>query len=148
MSRVIEKAEKMKLVLQKSLKGDLLEDNEALEVKRLYPTWRELVKIGSVESEEGFRFQHEGKLYECIFSNPTFQSNWVPGSGTESLYTRIDETHAGTLEDPIPYGGNMVLTNGLYYSQDEQIYICNRDTGIAVFNPLSELVGLYVQVVS
>jgi hypothetical protein len=138
----------MKMVLRKALKGDLLEDNEALEVKSLYPTWRELVKMGSVESDEGFRFQHNGKLYKCIFANPTFQANWVPGSGTESLYTRIDETHAGSLEDPIPYEGNMALTSGLYYSQGERVYICNRDTGIAVFNLLSELVGIYVQVVS
>lgn len=148
MSKYTNKAEKMKIILQKAINGYTIEDNEALEVKGLYPTWSELVKMGSVESEEGFRFQHEGKLYECIYANPTFQSTWVPGSGTESLYTRIDETHAGTLEDPIPYEGNMVLTNGLYYSQDGQIYICNRDTGTAVFNPLSELVGLYVQVVS
>lgn len=27
-------------------------------------------------------------------------------------------------------------------------YLCNRDTGIAVYNALSELVGLYVEEVS
>ena len=36
--------------------------------------------------------------------------DWVPGVGTESIYTHIDETHDGTQYDPIPYDGNMELT--------------------------------------
>ena len=51
------------------------------------------------------------------------------------------------MEDPIPYNGNMELTAGLYYSQDGVIYLCNRDTGIPVYNALADLVGNYVEVV-
>ena len=58
----------------------------------------------------------------------------------------IDETHAGTQEDPIPYSGNMELENGKYYSQDGVIYLCNRDTEIPVYQELKDLVGLYVTV--
>lgn len=66
--------------------------------------------------------------------------------GTESLYTEVTESHAGTKEDPIPYGNNMELEEGKYYSQDGVTYICTRDTGIPVYNPLADLVGIYVEV--
>ena len=123
-----------------------LDDKTALTVKFFFPIWENCVKLGSIESEAGFRFSYNGNLYKCKNANPTFQSDWIPGNGTESLYERIDEEHAGTLDDPIPYDGNMTLVNGLYYTQDDVIYLCNRDTGNAVYNPLSELVGLYVEI--
>ena len=62
----------------------------------------------------------------------------------ESLYAEVCETHAGTLDDLIPYDGNMALENGKYYIQNSTIYLCNRDTVNPVYNPLSELVGIYV----
>lgn len=124
-----------------------LGDSDALVVKAIYPTWEELLEIGSVESDAGYKFTYNGDLYKCINPNPTFQANWVPGVGTESLYTRIDETHAGTADDPIPYEGNMELTEGLYYSQNGKTYICTRDTGAPVHHALAELVGLYVTLI-
>jgi len=145
MSKWHEKSLKVKPYYQKA--SQTLNDGEALVVKGIYPTWEQLLELGSVEAEEGYKFTYLGDLYKCINANPTFQADWVPGVGTESLYTRIDETHAGTLEDPIPYEGNMELTEGLYYSQDGKTYICTRDTGTAVHHALADLVGLYVEVV-
>ena len=139
-------ARKARPLMEKAAQS--LSDAEALQIKTMYPKWEKLVELGSVEAEAGFRFYHGDALYKCVNPTPTFQADWVPGVGTESLYTRIDETHAGTLEDPIPYDGNMELMVGLYYSQDGNVYLCNRDTGIAVHNALSELVGLYVEEVS
>ena len=42
----------------------------------------------------------------------------------------------------------MALENGKYYSQDGVTYLCNRDTVNPVYNPLRELVGLYVGVIN
>jgi hypothetical protein len=53
----------------------------------------------------------------------------------------------GTLENPIPYEGNMVLENGKYYIQDGVTYLCNRDSGNPVYHALKVLIGLYVEVV-
>ena len=72
---------------------------------------------------------------------------WLPDEGTESLYSRIDEAHAGTLEDPIPYSFNMALMNGMYYVQDDHIYKCIRDTVNPVYNRLADLAGTYVEAV-
>ena len=57
----------------------------------------------------------------------------------------IIEQATESLDDPIPYSGNMTLTAGLYYMQDWVIYKCTRDTGNPVYHALSELVGLYVE---
>lgn len=118
-------------------------DAEALQVKGIYPIWEHL--IGQTVNKAGFRFTYNGDLYKTIPANHTFAAQWVPGVGTESLYTRIDEAHAGTPDDPIPYEGNMELTEGLYYSQNGVVYRCIRSTGVPVYNALSELVGLYVE---
>lgn len=87
-------------------------------------------------------------LYKTIQDNLLIQEQYVPGEGTESLYAVINETNAGTQEDPIPYAGNMALENGKYYSQDGVIYLCNRDTEIPVYQDLKDLVGLYVEAVT
>ena len=124
-----------------------LSDTDGLKAKALYPRWEALVKKGNVTAEAGFRFTHNGNLYKCVNANPKFQSDWVPGNGTAALYVRIDEAHAGTLADPIPYDGNMELKAGLYYIQSGVTYLCNRNTGQPVYNSLAELAGLYVETV-
>ena len=118
-------------------------DLDALAVKDIYPAWDSL--IGQTVNVD-FKLTHDGKLYKVIQAH-TVQADWIPGVGTESLYAVIDEGHAGTLDDPIPYDGNMELTEGLYYSQDGIVYLCTRSTGQPVYHALSELVGLYVEAV-
>lgn len=122
-----------------------VDDATALRMVEFYPEWADL--IGNTVDKAEYKFQHNGKLYKTIPANHTFQADWVPGVGTESLYTRINETHNGTQYDPIPYEGNMALENGKYYIQDGVTYLCNRSTGQPVYNTLADLVGLYVEVV-
>lgn len=122
-----------------------LDDAQALTVKVIYPQWQEI--IGQTVAL-GFKFQHGEKLYKTIQDSLLLQEQYIPGEGTESLYAVINETNAGTQEDPIPYAGNMVLENGKYYSQDGVIYLCNRDTEIPVYQDLKDLVGLYVETVT
>lgn len=118
-------------------------DADALKVKGIYPAWENL--IGQTAEKAGFKFTYGGVLYKTIPANHTFAAQWVPGVGTESLYTRIDDTHAGTVGDPIPYSGNMALVNGLYYTQGGVVYLCIRSTGVPVYNDLADLVDIYVK---
>ena len=145
MSDLLEMARNLRPYIEQAAQN--LPDADGLKVKFLYPRWEVLVKKGSVEAEAGYRFTYNGDLYKCTDKNPKFQADWVPGNGTAALYVRIDESHVGTLDDPIPYSGNMTLESGKYYIQDYVIYLCNRDTGNPVYNPLAELVGLYVETV-
>lgn len=131
-------------VLVAQMQAQSLEDAQALTVKAIYPQWAEV--IGQTV-KQGFKFLYGDALCKVIQPDGlTIQEQYIPGEGTESLYAVIDETHAGTKEDPIPYTGNMALENGKYYSQDGVIYLCNRDTEIPVYQALKDLVGLYVTV--
>ena len=116
-----------------------LDDETALTGVELFPMWT----IGRAYAAVTDKVQHNGKLWRCRQAH-TSQIGWEPENAA-SLWTEICESHAGTLEDPIPYSGNMALESGKYYMQDGKVYRCTRDTGNPVYNALSELVGLYVE---
>lgn len=129
-----------------------LTDQEALQAKSLYDEWTDLVKASYFARETGFKFAHTKDgvtdLYKTMQEEFTFQGQWEPGAqGTESIYSHIDEEHAGTQEDPIPYKKNMEIFNGKYYTYNDVLYMCTRDSGIPLQHGLDELVGHYVVVV-
>ena len=117
-----------------------VDDATALRWKMLYPEW----SPDGVEYSVGDKVQRQDVLYRCLSPHAS-QAGWAPELAA-SLWTEINETHAGTVDDPIPYSGNMALENGKYYSQGGVTYRCTRDTGNPVYNDLAELVGLYVEV--
>ena len=119
----------------------ITDDQEALSVQCLYKEWNK--QIGK-QLNVGEYIQHEGKLYRVLQAH-TAQNTWAPGNGTESIFVVIDKEHAGTLEDPIPYEGNMELFNGKYYIQNEVVYLCTIDSGAPLYHDLSSLVGIYVE---
>ena len=120
-------------------------DQQALAASALYPTYEDLVARQYAAENAGYRFQYGGGLWKTLQPGYTFDGVYAPGQGTESVYTRIDESHAGTLEDPIPYEGNMELIAEKYYSQGGVVYRCTRGTGQPVFHKLNDLVGIYVE---
>ena len=136
-------SEVSRLLIAQQINSLTVDDNTALRMAEFYPQWKDL--IGTTVDKAGFKFTHKGQLYKTIPEQHSFQADWVPGEGTESLYARIDESHAGTLADPIPYSGNMALEAGKYYSQDGAVYLCTRDTVNPVYSALADLVGLYVE---
>lgn len=131
-----------------------LPDNDALQCKTLYPYWSKLVELGSVDTngEPGYRFFYDGdgELYKCVNGNPTFQADWIPGLSTSALYVRIDESAAGTIDDPITADRGMEYVYGKYYldPEDSKIYLCQRSgevegtTVVLTYLP-HELVGHY-----
>ena len=131
-----------KMLIAQQINTLAVDDNTALRMKQFYPTFESIV---GQKVKQGFRFRHGDYLWATVQPEMTIQKHYPPGDGMESIYTKVNETHAGTLEDPIPYDGNMALESGKHYSQNSTIYLCNRDTVNPVYNPLSELVGLYVE---
>lgn len=76
---------------------------------------------------------------------------------TEHVYVREFGSTEGTLPDVTPtqaeqllakIGDMSALESGKYYSQGGVKYLCTRDTGIAVYQPLADLVGVYVEEVT
>lgn len=125
-----------------------VDDQTALRMRRYYPAFSEL--IGQTV-QQGTKFRatdsEDADLYKTLQPELLIQEQYPPGEGTESLYTRIDEEHAGDKYDPIPYSGNMELEAGLCYTQDGVLYHCTTGTGQPVYHALAELVGIYVEVV-
>ena len=121
-----------------------LSDNDALKNKELYLDFEKL--IGKTVPV-GYKFTYEGKLYKTRQDKLLIQEQYKPSINTASLYEEINEQNQGTIDDPIPYNNNMELFEGLYYIQNEVIYKCTRSTGTPVFHNLSDLVGIYVEVV-
>ena len=146
--RPLTEAEVSRMIISQQINTLTVDDQTALRMRRYYPTFAELV--GKTVTQ-GTKFRatdsEDADLYKTIQPELTIQAHYPPGEGTESLYTRIDETHDGSKYDPIPYEGNMALENGKHYVQNGVTYLCNRDTGNPVYNALSELVGLYVELV-
>ena len=139
-SRPLTESEVSRMLITAQVNTLSVDDNTALRMKEFYPEWAE-----NTAYAVGYKVQRNGKLWRAVQAH-TSQMGWEPENAA-SLWEQINETHAGTLEDPIPYDGNMALEKGKHYTQNYEVYLCIRDTGIPVYNPLSELVGIYVEVI-
>lgn len=142
--RPLTQAEVQEIMLKAQINTVEIADNISVRMKDYYPTFEEIV---GQTVKQGFKFTYNGELYKTIQPSLMIQEIYPPMTGTESLYTRIDEEHLGNKYDPIPYSGNMALEAGKYYTQDGVMYLCNRDTVNAVYDSLSNLLA-FVEVVS
>lgn len=135
-TRPLTEAEVSRMVLTQQVNSLVVDDNTAVRMMAFYPTFESIV--GQTVTN-GYKFTYGGKLWRVIQPTLTIQAHYAPGVGMESLYEEINETHDGTIDDPIPYNGNMALVAGKYYYQDSAIYLCTRDTINPVYEPLKAL---------
>lgn len=131
------------MVIAQQINTLAVDDNTAMRMMEYYPTFDSI--IGQTVSK-GYKFTHNGKLWRVIQPSLTIQAHYATGEGMESLYEQVNETHDGTMDDPIPYSGNLALENGKYYYQGGAIYRCTRDSVNPVYHPLADLIGHYVEV--
>lgn len=125
-----------------------LSTEQMLTHKAFAPKWGEDIKEGDTVVK-GDKFTYEGKLY-AVLQDHTILPHYYPSANTAALYVEVTPDYTGegeeygTLDNPIPYEGNMVLENGKYYTQDGVTYLCNRDTINPVYHALADLVGQFV----
>lgn len=112
-------------------------DENAFKSISIYPIWKPNTKY--TQNKDRVRFND--RLYKCRQTH-TSQEIYPPDI-TPALFEEIT-IEDGTINHPIRYNNNMELFEGKYYIQNEVVYICTRSTGTAVYNPLSDLVGIYV----
>ena len=137
-TRPLTEAEVSRMLITEQINTLTVDDNTALRMREFYPMWE-----SGKAYFAGFKVQYGGLLYKVTTAH-TSQADWTPDTAA-TLFTRIDETHAGTEDDPIPYDGNMALESGKYYMQDYAIYKCTRDTGNPVYHRVADRVGLKVE---
>ena len=128
-------------------------DEQALQVKSVYPIWSALAEGTQLTKQEEATTGTEitkvlgddDKLYKVNTSHKK-QSDWAPGIEVAALFVVIDEEHAGTLDDPIPASANMIYYEGKYYDEEGTLYLCTRDSEVALQYLPSQLVGSYFEV--
>lgn len=138
-TRPLTAEEVTRLLIAQQINTLTVDDNTALRMVEFYPAWT----AGQAYTET-YKVQYSGKLWRCRQAH-TSQAGQEPSVDTASLWEEVCESHDGTQADPIPYDGNMALESGKYYVQDGVIYHCTRDTVNPVYNPLADLVGIYVE---
>jgi hypothetical protein len=119
-----------------------ISDKDALDRMIVIYDWEHYVgkplKVGQV-------VVYEGEVYRVRQDIAEVLSIYPPSLATASLYEVIVLTATGEKDDPIPYTPPMEIFNGKYYTQDEVLYLCTRDSGVALSHNLRDLVGIYVQ---
>lgn len=115
-----------------------ISDSEALELKNLQKPW-----IVGEEVVPGDRRLYKDVLYKVKEGQGhTTQADWTPDI-TPAMWEVVDEQHTGTKEDPIPWLPNMQCYKGKFYTEDEKLYECTRDSGITLAYKISDLIGTY-----
>ena len=125
--------------------AESLSDNDAVNAVALFPTWAAGIAVTA-----GKRYQYADKLYKVVQAHTT-QEDWTPDV-TPAMWAVVDETHAGTLDDPIPAERGMEYEYGKYYldGEDGNTYLCQRTgetaggTIVLQYMP-HELVGNYFE---
>ena len=118
-----------------------LTNNEALSVKEFYPHWD--TKLNKT-IEKDFKVFHDGKLWRCRQTHIAIE-NYSPSIYTSSIWEVIEEEHSGLIDDAIPYVPPMEIFKGKYYTENDVLYLCVRDSETALTHHLSDVVGLYVE---
>lgn len=120
----------------------LMSDSQALNCISVFPTWESYI---GKSLKTGERVVYKDELWKVRQDISAVLDNQAPSIETAALYERIDEEHAGTLEDPIPYANTMTVFNGKYYLEDGITYKCIRDSGQPLYASCASLVGNYFE---
>ena len=110
--------------------AELLDDNDAVKAVKLFPRWDEHIGEAVTPGQRMSDEDADGvlRLYKVREGKGhTTQEDWKPCL-TPAMWAVVDETHAGTLEDPIPAARGMEYEYGKYYldSEDGKTYKCER----------------------
>lgn len=124
----------VKLYVQKATD---IPDEQALEMPDLFYTWDEVLEAGEL-LEANTILNLGGQLYRVVQPVTPQEHQRPDGEGMTAIYRPIDQTHAGTQEDPIPFVYGMDTEQGKYYSSGGKVYLCNQTMTPCVWPPETE----------
>ena len=127
--------------------GTMITQSQAASLVYLYKSWSAFSNDGvtAMHYSVGDRRRFNDTVYECIQEHYAL-SHYTPDI-VPALWKRLDVDHTGTIDDPIPYETGMEIFNGKYYTENDVLYLCNRDSGQPLYHNLSALIGTYVTTV-
>lgn len=143
MSNITAKAKELRKLLEYVTEN--LDDQTVLNVATFVERWKPDTAY-EVGKRVSYKPADEVELWKCRQAH-TSQTGWEPSTATASLWERIDEIHSGAIDDPIPYNENLTVYKDLYYTEDNILYLCTRDSGQPLYATAASLVGNYFEVV-
>ena len=147
----IEKAKQFRAAAK--LSAQAATDAQALTMPSLYEYWKADTSYGGEGEEKIVCRPIDGRdqLYRCNRPHISL-TGWEP-ENYPAGWVAINDTNAGTADDPIPAVRGMEYTYGLYYAdpEDGKTYLCTRtgedEGGTVVLQYLPhELAGQYFQI--
>ena len=118
----------------------LVSDAQALEMPDLFLTWAEVLAAGTQLSKD--TIINDGNQLYRVVQPVTPQEHQAPhDEGMLAIYRPIDQNHAGTQEDPIPFVYGMDTEQGKYYGYNGKVHLCNLTMTPCVWPP--ETPGLW-----
>lgn len=118
--------------------------NEIADPTLEYPPYSQ--PIGSHDAyDEGDKITYNEQHYISNINNNV----WSPSANPDAWKLVTDDSNepTGTLEDPIPFTTGMEVYSGKYYTYNDVLYLCIRDSGTALYHEPSALLGNYFELV-
>lgn len=146
MLSILEQAKAIRVAMD--VAGAVVTSEQAATMPFLYTEWKAIdVKGNTIHYYEGdrHRYGENNVVYECRSEHDAELHNTpdlIP-----ALWKVLNVENAGTIEDPIPYKTGMEIFNGKYYTENEILYLCNRNSNTPLYHNLSALVGQYVEII-
>lgn len=104
----------------------LMTNDQILQCVSVLPEWKSFIG-GKMEAHQRFQFNKEA--WESRQEVSVVLEGQEPCISTAALYQRIESSHTGKQEDPIPYSPLMTVYKDKYYIQNEMLYLCLEDSG-------------------
>lgn len=112
-----------------------LTDEQALTMPDLFPTWEQVLAEAKPLRKDSILSDLD-VLYRVVQDNTIPQMHQPPhGEGMLAVYRPIDQSHAGTKDDPIPWVYGMDCFADKYYSYGGKTYLCKSDMTPCVWAP-------------
>lgn len=139
---LVELAKQLRPIIEQAV-STALDDATALQSVPLFPAWAEGRSV-----QAGERYQYKNILYRVLQPHTT-QAGWEPDQ-VPSLFAAVSLPTEGGKENPIPAVRGMEYVYGLYYLENDTVYLCKRtgeaDGGKVILQYLpSELLGQYFE---
>jgi hypothetical protein len=118
----------------------LVPDAEAYDFYYLYNKWEP-----GRDYATGDKCTRDGE--ECVFKCKQAHTSQdiYPPEAVPALWQRLNESHSGTILDPIPADLYMEYKAGLYYLENSVLYKCTRDYDGSTGHLPSQLIGHYFE---
>lgn len=114
-------------------------DETAKHMVEYFPKWETDVAYAVND-----RVCYNHSLYKCITAH-TSQSSWNPSDAT-SIWRNVSEEAQeadGSINNPYAWEQGMTSYEGKYYTEDNKLYICIRDSLNPLYSTIAALVGNY-----